>query len=334
MPRRALVVGINSYDSFGKLNGCVADAEAMGKLLQRNQDGSPNYECRILLDSMENGKPITRVKLREVCQKLFSSDFRGDILFYFSGHGYLSSFLGGYLCSSDATKDDWGVPMEEIVNMASHSQASDILIILDCCHSGDIANPALLKSGNNSNPLAVLREDMTVLAASRDTQVSIESGGRGLFTSAICDALEGGAADHMGWVTAASVYSYVERRFGSWDQRPIYKSYATKVTVLRQCAPLIERIKLYKLLELFPEQTYQYPLDPEHEPEDENGNLHEPVNHEKVAIAKLFKEYRDSGLLKASIPGEQLYWTARRSHTVELTARGREYWWLIKNHKI
>jgi hypothetical protein len=60
----------------------------------------------------------------------------------------------------------------------------------------------------------------------------------------------------------------------------------------------------------------------------------EPVNQEKVAIAQLFKSYRDAGLLKPSDSTLQLYWAARRSETVELTPRGREYWWLVVNDKI
>lgn len=163
MPRRAFLIGIDTYEHAPNLTGCVADARAISNLLQRNQDGKPNYECRTLLNKMEDGKFITRSKLREACQKLFSSDFRGEILFYFSGHGVLTSF-GGYLCTYDSTKDDWGVPMQEIIQMASESKASDILIILDCCHSGDIANPSLLKSSNGSNPLAVLREDIFATA--------------------------------------------------------------------------------------------------------------------------------------------------------------------------
>ena len=131
--------------------------------------------------------------------------------------------------------------MQEVVQLATNSSASDILIILDCCHSGDFANPAILKSNGKANPLAALRENMTVIAASRDTQVSREpaGGGHGLFTSAVLDALDGGAADHMGWVTASSIYSYVERRFGSWGQRPVYKSNVTAVAVIRECEPLI-----------------------------------------------------------------------------------------------
>jgi Caspase domain len=333
LPRRALLVGINTYDSARELSGCVSDAAAMAALLTQNQDGTPNYECHVLLDEMGDGKPITRPRLRDACQKLFSNEFRGDVIFYFAGHGSLTAY-GGCLHTTDANQDDWGVPMQEIVDMASNSLANDILIILDCCHGGNLANLSTFNNEKNRNPLAVIRENMTVIAASRSTQIAMEGSEHGLFTAAVLDALEGGAADHMGWVTASSIYAYVERRFGPWDQRPIYKSHATGVTVVRECAPLIDRLKLYKLLELFPTQEYQYQLDPEYEPEDEFGNTREPINELKVAIAQLLKEYRDAGLIRPEVEGEQLFWTARRSHTVKLTPRGREYWWLINKKKI
>jgi hypothetical protein len=329
--KRALIVGINTYKYAAKLSGCVADAKAMAELLKQNADGGRNYDCRVLLDKIEDRKPITRAALRKACAEFF--DFNGDVLFYYSGHGALTPF-GGHFCAFDSQRNDWGIPMQEIVEMANSSKARHILMILDCCHSGDVADPAMMNARRGSDPLAVLRENLTVIAASRAPQPSLEAGGHGLFTAAVLDALEGGAADHMGWVTAPSIYAYVERRFGAFDQRPVYKSYATGIAVVRECAPLIERFKLSRLIGLFETQDYLYPLDPEHEPEDEFGNLHEPVNQKKVAIAQLFKEYRDAGLLRASNPGEQLYWTARRRHTVELTPRGREYWWLVKNNKL
>lgn len=333
--RRALVVGIDTYRNAPKLSSCVADAEAVGKLLEENADQSPNYLCRVLLDKMEDGQPITRAALRGACEELFAH-FKGDVLLYFSGHGALTPF-GGQLCAFDSQKNDWGIPMQEIVELAINSGARDIIMILDCCHSGDIADPTILNSKRGGgDPLAVLRENMTVIAASLKAQPAVEARGHGLFTASLIDALEGGAADHMGWVTASSIYAYVERRFGSWAerQRPVYKSYATSVRVVRECAPLIDRLKLHRLVELFPTQDFKYPLTPGHEPEDEHGKLHKPVDKDKVAVARLFKEYRDAGLLKPSIPGEQLFWTARRRHKVELTLRGREYWWLVKNRKI
>jgi uncharacterized caspase-like protein len=331
--RRALIVGIDTYSNSKKLHSCVADAEAVSKSLARNADGTPNYMCRTLMDKMEDGTPITRAGLRAACEDLFSN-FRGDVLFYFSGHGVLTPF-GGHLCAFDSQKGDWGVPMQEVVQLAIDSTARDIIMVLDCCHAGDIADPTLMGQ-RRGDPLAVLRENMTVIAASMKAESAVEAGKHGLFTAALLDALNGSAADHMGWVTAPSIYSYIERRFGSWSerQRPVYKSYATTVRTIRHCAPLIERLKLYQIVDFFPEQTTQYPLTPEHEPENPDGSLQEPVDEAKVAVAKLFKDYRDAGLLKPAITGEQLYWTARNSHKVELTIRGREYWWLVKNGKI
>jgi len=303
----------------------------MAEILSRHKDGEKNFDCRVWLDQAEDGCSITRPKLRAALNELFN--FSGDVLLYFSGHGFLSE-TGGLLCTSDATKDDWGIPMQEVVDLALRSSAGQILLILDCCHSGDIANPATMNREPAKSPLATLRENMTVIAASRATEGAIEAGGHGLFTAALLDALEGGAADHMGFVTAPAIYGYISRRFTAWDQRPVYKTNATEVFSVRECEPLIDRLQLRELTTHFPTADHKYQLDPEYEPEDEHGNVKEPVNSQKVAIAQLFKSYRDAGLLRSSDPKLQFYWVARRSETVELTPRGKEYWWLLINDKI
>jgi len=330
MARRALIVGINWYGGFNDLHSCVADAKAMAEFLSRHKDGERNFDCNLLLGQRGDGAPLTRPKLRVALKELFSFD--GDVLLYFAGHGFLSE-TGGALCTSDFASDDPGIPMQEVVELALRSPARQILLILDCCHAGDLANSATNK-GTGKNPLATLREDMTVIAASRAAQEADEDDGHGLFTGALLDALEGGAADHMGIVTAPSLYTYVSRRFTAWDQRPVYKTNATEVLSVRRCEPLIERLKLQKLATFFPAADDKFRLDPEYDPEDEHGNVRDPVNHEKVAIGRLFKDYRDAGLLRASDPSLQLYWVARRSGTVELTPRGREYWWLVAKNKI
>ena len=224
--------------------------------------------------------------------------------------------------------------MQEVIDLATSSPAHQILLILDCCHSGDIANPALINKDTGKNPIATLRENMTIIAASRATEGAIEANGHGSFTMALLDALGGGAADHIGFVTAPALYSYVSRRFTAWDQRPVYKTNATEVLTVRECEPLINRMQLRQLSTFFPTSDYKYRLDPEYEPEDEHGNVKEPVNKNKVAIAQLFKSYRDTGLLKPTNTDLQLYWVARQSETVELTPRGKEYWWLVVNDKI
>lgn len=331
MARRALIVGINTYGGSMDLKACVADAEAMAQVLSRNKNTEKNFDCIVLADHMEDGSKITRPKLRGALQELF--EFDGDVLLYFSGHGFLNK-TGGVLCTADAVSGDPGIPMQEVVDLATQSPARQVLIVLDCCHAGDIANPTIMNKDGAKNPLAAIRENMTVIAASRTAEGALEAGGHGLFTGGLVDALEGGAADHMGFVTAPAIYTYVSRRFTAWDQRPVYKTNSTEVLCVRTCEPLIERLKLQQLTTLFPTFDYKYRLDPEFEPEDEFGNTKGPVNADKVAIATLFKSYRDVGLLKPSDPNQQFFWVARKSGTVELTARGREYWWLVVNDKI
>jgi hypothetical protein len=197
-----------------------------------------------------------------------------------------------------------------------------------------MANAPILNKNGGGSPLAMLRENMTVMAASRASDGAVEAGGHGLFTAALLDGLAGGAADHMGFVTAPALYAYASRRFTAWDGRPVYKTNATDVLTVRMCEPLIGRLQLQQLVSYFKTIDDKYRLDPEYEPEDEHGNVKQPVDKDKVAIAQLFKVYRDAGLLRASDPTLQLYWVARRSETVELTPRGREYWWLVVNDKI
>jgi hypothetical protein len=93
-------------------------------------------------------------------------------------------------------------------------------------------------------------------------------------------------------------------------------------------------MRLRELLKYFPTRDYQYRLDPEYDPEDEFGNIKGRKNKRKIEIGRRFKQYRDAGLLRATIPGEDFYWVARRCNTVELTARGCEYWWLVKENRI
>jgi hypothetical protein len=168
---------------------------------------------------------------------------------------------------------------------------------------------------------------MTIMAASLGTQTSMETGGHGLFTAALLDALDGGAADILGEISTSAVYALVERRFNLWQQRPVAKSYITKPTILRRVAGRLSWADLHRIREFFPDPEHKYPLTPDHDPErDVNEVARIPIVEDKVKIGRMFKQYRDAGLVCASLPGEDFYYVAQRSHTVELTLFGREYW--------
>jgi hypothetical protein len=152
MARRALIIGINDCDNYNDLTGCILDANAMENILARNDDGSPNYDCRLLTTAKER---VTRERLREVWEQLFDN-FSEDILFYFSGHG-TPTRTGGYIVTQDATEKEPGLPMDELLSLANDSKAREVLLILDCCFSGALGNPKNLREYQ-----AQLREGVTI----------------------------------------------------------------------------------------------------------------------------------------------------------------------------
>jgi hypothetical protein len=256
-----------------------------------------------------------------------------EVLFFFAGHGALAE-TGSYLCTTDGEGGDLGVSMDEVLQLATRSPAGSVLLVLDCCHGGSMGSPGRFAESLAASPLALLRQDLTIIAAARATEQSYGVGGHGLFTAAMVEALNGGAKDMLGAVTAPALYAYVERRFGEWEQRPVYKSHATRVGVLRRCTPVIDPAAVRRVLEFFETADHKFPLDPMYEPEDDQGRPRGEVDQTKLAVATLFRQYRDAGLLRATIPGEQLFHTAQSSHTVELTELGRGYWWLADNGKL
>ncbi|MCP2223689.1 caspase family protein [Bradyrhizobium elkanii] len=133
MSKRALLVGINQYDHVSSLGACVADAKAMDELINFHSNKSRNFDTRLL--TIPGAKPVTRTTLRAAWDDLFGG-FKDDVLFYFSGHGAITS-TGAYLVTQEGTPGDPGLAMDDLVNLANKSSASTVLLlIIDCCFSG------------------------------------------------------------------------------------------------------------------------------------------------------------------------------------------------------
>ena len=319
--RRALLIGIDKYDNVPSLKGCVNDAKSMQEMLSRNEDKSINYNCKLL--TSPGPLPITRKELRNQWKQLFSN-FRGEALFYFSGHGTPTD-VGGYLVTQDGEEDDPGLAMNDLLTLANDSDASSITLILDCCYSGAIGSPANLRSDSISH--VQLREGVTILAASGVNEEAIEVGGHGVFTSLVIGALGGGASDIRGNVSAASIYAYVEQALGPWDQRPMYKSHADRLSPIRKCNPHVTDDLLRELPDIFTNYDSPYKLNPSYEHTDDSAIA------ENVAMFNKFKILRNARLLYVD-DDLDLYYAALGSRSVSLTPIGQFYCGLAANNLI
>ena len=320
MARRALCVGIDAYTTI-PLRGCVSDAERIGEVLRRHEDGSPNFDARLLKAPCGGrGDAVTRGVLLDQVGELFSN--RADIaVLHFSGHGTVNH-LDGYLVTQDARQYSEGASMTEILRMANESRADEVVVLLDCCHSGQLGNISEI-----DNTSALLREGVAIITASRGDQPSVETEGGGVFTSLVLDALQGGAADLLGSVTVPAVYSYVETALGAWDQRPLFKAHLSRLSPLRRCTPPIEPAILRELPCLFPLPAEDFQLDP---------------SYERTSAMACLARVTEFGRLQAlnrvhlvvPVAEAHMYDAAMGSKACRLTPSGRYYWRLAKDGRI
>jgi hypothetical protein len=177
------------------------------------------------------------------------------------------------------------------------------------------------------NSKTILREGISILTASRGDQPSVETGGGGVFTALVLDALEGGAADVLGEVSVPAIYAYVEAALGAWDQRPLFKAHTSRVLPLRQCAPPIDRSILRSLPSLFPLPAEDLALDPSFEPTSPR-----PDSKHVVIFQQLQALSRVHMVVPVGVP--HMFDAATRTKSCRLTPTGLYYWRLAKNGRI
>jgi hypothetical protein len=316
MKRMALIVGVNHYLNCESLFGCVADAQAVNDILSRDYNDDINFHCQ-LLKGTDDKNIVTRAELKDAITQLFQTDIEVALL-YFAGHGHIEA-TGGYILPSDAFRGDEGVPLSEILTLASNSPARDKIIILDSCHSGIAGN-----SSNATNEVN-LKEGITILTASTAEQYATEKDGRGLFTTLLVDALSGSAANLTGAITPGSVYAHIDQSLGPWQQRPVFKTNVKHFTSLRKAKPPISISDLHKLKTLFPEPGFNFLLNPTFEPElkGRDPDMPAPIK-ENTEIFSLLQKYNRLNLL-VPVDAPHMWHAAMKSKSCKLTLLGEHY---------
>jgi Caspase domain len=311
--RRALLVGINNYDNFSPLGGCISDVNALEPLLAKHEDGSRNFDCATRYTA-------SRDSLVGDVDALLSPG--ADLaLLYFAGHG-MSHTNDVSLCTMDGTPNNPGLRFSQIGAMLRESKVGEVIVVLDCCFSG-AAGGVPQFGGEN----ALMRHGVTILAASRGDQASAEHADRGVFSFFFGAALDGGAADVLGKVTVAGVYAYLSELFGAWDQRPTFKANLDKLHELRLCHPAVPLEKLRRLTDFFPDFDDEYDLDPSYEPTED------PRNEEHEAIFSILQQCRAAKLVEP-VGHEHMYYVAIQSLSCRLTPLGQHYWRLVKRGRL
>ncbi|PQF22075.1 caspase family protein [Enterococcus mundtii] len=321
--KKALVIGIDEYKSGYSLTGCVNDARDVAEMLKRHKNGDINYTV-YLEENIES-----KNKLTIMIQELFEGDCESALL-YFSGHGFVDKYGLASLVTPDLSPGNMGVSMDDILNWANKSKIKNKVIILDCCFAGNMGN----FSGDGTR--SSLSDGVTILTASKADEPSIEFAGHGIFTALLISALEGGASDLLGYVTPGSIYSYIDKALGPWEQRPVFKSNVSTFDIIRRVNSSIDIALLRELPRIF-NQDHTLELNPSFEVTNTTDDAHEVIepyaNSENVKLFKKLQKLTSCGLVRP-VGEDHMYYAAMRSKSCELTTIGKYYHRLAEEEKI
>jgi len=307
--KRALLVGIDEYDSFGSLSGCVNDVEAVDPLLERHEDDSPNFHTQRRTSSSDR---ITRDSLLADLDTLLGGG--ADVaLLYYAGHG-VNQENDVAFASQDGSQQTPGVSLSEVLGKVAASPVPEVIVLLDCCFAGGAGGIPQL-----GTDVSALRSGVSLLAASRADQPAAETAEqRGAFSTYLEGALEGGAADVLGKVTVAGIYAYLDESFGPWDQRPVFKASVERLHELRHCSPTVPLTELRRLTEFFPTADAEFPLDPSYEPTED------PRDPDHEAVFAVLQRCVAANLVEP-VDADHMYFAAMQSKACRLTRLGKHY---------
>jgi hypothetical protein len=135
--RYALIIASDTYTDkkLTQLKAPTVDAKRLEKLLKDESIGG-GYNVKILLNAE------CHIIIREI-ETFFINKEKDDILLlYFAGHGHKGSNDGRlYLATIDSALEklrSTTISTEFIKASIQDSKSSGIIVILDCCYSGDI----------------------------------------------------------------------------------------------------------------------------------------------------------------------------------------------------
>ena len=217
---RALVIGINKYETASPLSYAVSDAVSIRDLLV-SDFGFPDSEVTLLIDEAATRQAVLKAFLR------FANDDIGlddRLVVFFAGHGHTRTGSRGeigYLVPHDAVMTDFStfIRWDELTRNADLIRAKHVLFIMDACYGG----LALVRTAGAGSTRflkdMMLRTSRQVLTAGKADEVVSDSGGpipnHSVFTGHLIEALQGKAATPDGVLTASAVMSYVYAKVAS-----------------------------------------------------------------------------------------------------------------------
>jgi len=260
MARFALIVGIAQYGAKGlaQLEKTTTDAEAVAQVLEQygNFTEVKRLPSRINSETQKRAmvnQPVTANELWQAIETLLNEQARNnEALIYFTGHGLKaegrSGKLRGYLATSDCqikadviksegNKDEpritevhSAILFDDLNDLISKSELSSLVVLLDCCHSGNFIERNLIEHSFGIS----LKKNYYLIAGCRGFQEAkaLRSEAHSVFTGAVLKSLSPENAGSDGQVTGDRLFDCIGRELKQSGQEPLRMGWGGSITVV------------------------------------------------------------------------------------------------------
>jgi formylglycine-generating enzyme required for sulfatase activity/uncharacterized caspase-like protein len=224
--KRALIIGVEKYETLTELNQCGNDARAFATLLQA-QYGFKANSILLVTDDDESATTTTRptyLKLKNLVKNWVDSIRPGDeVIFFFSGHGANVDGTDRLLPNDVAVGEisEYSINYKELRNDLENKKPRHCVMITDACRN--IIRGA--KSGGDDNKYGMIEDSaypqFAEMRSCMPSQTSLEMQDKpfGAFTYYLLKGLrdDPGAVDTVkGAVTFDSLTGYLRESVASY----------------------------------------------------------------------------------------------------------------------
>jgi hypothetical protein len=131
-----LIIGIDTYDKWPRLNNAVSDAEAVKQVLTSNYNFDVGHTTTLY------NKDASRSNIYQALRNLIEKISPGDnLLIYYSGHGYFDKLLSeGYWVPVDGSRNDVSTYVEnsQVLKIIENINSQHTFLVADACFSGSL----------------------------------------------------------------------------------------------------------------------------------------------------------------------------------------------------